>query len=1139
MDVSFTESVDDGTSLYSVMSRYDYAASFLPLFANLNVAPEALPGVVLGIMQQLPDWDPGYFGIVRQYLFKYSLQHLNYSLYIGFFSLFSSVPGDVLFDSLILVTDLWSQSPPDCFRRVIRHWSAIAVNACSAIFQQPLFFTRLVKLFHTLFFDKSDRLNGCRSAFISLLEEIGKTNFVTQDAGYLFQTAYSATDPRLSVECLRLMERFSAQMLTVPGIIDFLNFFVSSKNIDVAVAAICTIHTLAHSQLLYRMGIVSCQFHGDCAIFDALLQLFPRYIGFVHLLAILALSLDQSTKQRLVNAVSETELDEHSVCLLREKFWFFWIFLLATQLNPDSVTKLVFFVAEVLRCNSDFANSLDDLIDVVQIFSALIDFDTSALILELFLAANAISFDDDGVLLNRCMRVMFFRFTCCSRNSTLLELMSRSPFPVDFDWFRKPPLELTALDSVLELMTQDFTNYRTVYGVAPGGESLTILRFCLQHSETIRCPLDRYQLQLSYIQSLAARSTRSIAESHQLFEYLNKAVPELQAANEMILTNRMQNCICQLRTVLHEIQSASVMAFERIDRAVSEFSTAVQHVRILPDLPSVETVDRYIRHLGRNIGLSPEKVISRYACRSFIPFKLKFLEDLSSNRLFLIDQQRDSRAAGRSILKSGSQQIALVSQATLWEFNYPKKVLVVIDDNSIEISQTRKVFGRLAFSDIITVKHQRDECLEFFTYRLGSFYLDFSPTPHSRVISMITSSGWKPNDSLLIAKKMTNFDYLVMLEMLSGKSFHFFQDQPMIPLPPDLEREVPAIDFCLPEFNGQPLSHAYDVRIGIERLAIDEYAKNRYGDVFVHRIPETPSCLLTCEMFRNLEFDADDEVESGDFCDPETVWLKMKSGRVLFHGVFDKISESVQPETNGVYVSAGESFVIFDTSGRIEFLNPFSDRPSVVMRLNSLLNFVRVSGNRLFFVADQCLICSSKIEQPTTYSIIAISRSRICAFDASHHCNTLAIGTDDCIVNVYTISNGELNCVIDLDSLEPENVLVTPSWGMIVVLTHSDILVYSVNGTFVGKFGVDRGIRHWKAFSNFVGFDYAVFIDDGNRIGIFEAMKPSDVQYLKSPAYRHNVIAAGYMNRRRAVVGLTKEGKVTLTPFESGHTAAA
>jgi hypothetical protein len=57
------------------------------------------------------------------------------------------------------------------------------------------------------------------------------------------------------------MERFSVQMLKVPGIVDFLHFLVPSENIDVAVWAIRTIHTLAPGKddVLLNRQKTACQ----------------------------------------------------------------------------------------------------------------------------------------------------------------------------------------------------------------------------------------------------------------------------------------------------------------------------------------------------------------------------------------------------------------------------------------------------------------------------------------------------------------------------------------------------------------------------------------------------------------------------------------------------------------------------------------------------------------------------------------------------------------------------------------------------------------------------------------------------------------------------------------------------------------
>jgi hypothetical protein len=1116
--------VNDGTSLYSVMSEYDYVASFLPLFANLSQAPENLPRVVLGIMQQLPDWDPGYFSIIRQYLMAFSGDHLSYSLYIGLFSLFSVFPDDILFDNLILVTDLWSQSSPDCFQRIIRHWSAIRMNTCSSIFQRPLFFTRLLKLFQTLFVDKTTRLDRCRHAFVSLLEEVGKVNCMTQDVGYLFHVAFTATHPRLIVDCLQLVRHLSAQVSSVPDIVDFLHVFVPSRIIHVAVAAIRAIYTLAPRQLLARMCAISYQLSNKAAIFEVLLEQLPRYIGFIHLLAILAMDLDDSAKQKFINMLSAVEMSESSADFLGHRFWFLWLFLLATQLNSEALPKLMLFIAKGIRLTSDFQACLDVFVDMVQILESVIDFNASVLMLELFVAINAQSLGYSDILLNHCLRLLFFRFSSCVRNSTLLFAMKDSPFPADSCWSRKPPRLLTSHDAVLRVIDQDFSGHRLLYGLGSDPESVALLQFCLPSAPDVRSPLDRHDLQLAYVRGWARKRWHTVEDSRAVFDLLNKGVPELQFAFELAFSSRTTQCLSQLKAVLREIEAAAFINLEKTEKTVVEFAAAVQCVKTLPDRPCSETVDRYLTHLRRSVSPSSQRVISRCACRSFIPFKMTFLEDLTNHRLFMIDYKHDPNA----------QLIGFVTAATLWEFDKRKTVLVVIDDTAVEISRSRKVLGRFAFGDLITLEHRKDECIELFTTKFGSFYLDFAPASHLTIMAKISASEWKPNDSLLFAKRLTNFDYLMLLNLMAHKTFHVFHDQPMMPLPPDFTKEVPAIDYCVPEFAQQSLSHVYGVRRVLERVSIDEYAKNKFGDLAVARVAETTTSLIWHDALERLEIEADEEIETGDFCHGEMVYLKMKSGRLSVHGIFDRFCAIAQPQLDGPVVLVGSKLLVYDNSSGIELLNLVGGKFSTVLRSKFALDFLRVVGRKILFVADYCLVCAAIIEQPSKYSTVVTSSSRICAFDVSGNSNTIAVGTEECLVNMYSLSNRELNGVAGLNSLEPEKVLVTPSWALIIILTHSEVLVYLVNGTFVDKMTTEKGIRDWKAFTNDGGFDYVAFIDDGSRIGIFEAMKLNDVQYVTFPAFRYNLVAVGYLSERRAVAGLTKDGDLTLTPLETG-----
>jgi hypothetical protein len=70
------------------------------------------------------------------------------------------------------------------------------------------------------------------------------------------------------------------------------------------------------------------------------------------------------------------------------------------------------------------------------------------------------------------------------------------------------------------------------------------------------------------------------------------------------------------------------------------------------------------------------------------------------------------------------------------------------------------------------------------------------------------------------------------------------------------------------------------------------------------------------------------------------------------------------------------------------------------------------------------------------------------------------------------------------------------------------------------------------AFSSFAGFDYVVFVDETHQIGFFDAIKPSEWQYLHTTRH-HNMVAVGLLPMQRAVVGLTKHGLLVLTPINT------
>jgi hypothetical protein len=375
---------------------------------------------------------------------------------------------------------------------------------------------------------------------------------------------------------------------------------------------------------------------------------------------------------------------------------------------------------------------------------------------------------------------------------------------------------------------------------------------------------------------------------------------------------------------------------------------------------------------------------------------------------------------------------------------------------------------------------------------------------------------------------MTNFEYLIILNLLSGSTFHLEDEQPLLPYG-DFEGELLAQEFYIPEMLERPLVSAYELRRSLEHLQVEDYARAKFADIFVPKPPNPPIDPLTLITTRTISLGEKEEIEAASFFQNDFLYLKLSSGSVQFVRLADQPQPiSVQTATiAGRVVPTGGGLFIVKDHKSVQQITPLAVSPPIDVKCG--VDFMKVIGHEIFFVSRKCCLYVSQTETPGEYERILVTSGSICAFDASKTFNAIVVGTEKCILSVHSLTTHELAAFINLNGIEPEKLLITPAWGLIVVVAHKDVIIFSINGGLVGKVAIETEIRDWRAFSDDDGFDYVLFWDAGNRIGVFEALKPDEIRYI--PTKNADIMGVQYLRDRRAIASLSKEGIVTLIPF--------
>lgn len=121
--------------------------------------------------------------------------------------------------------------------------------------------------------------------------------------------------------------------------------------------------------------------------------------------------------------------------------------------------------------------------------------------------------------------------------------------------------------------------------------------------------------------------------------------------------------------------------------------------------------------------------------------------------------------------------------------------------------------------------------------------------------------------------------------------------------------------------------------------------------------------------------------------------------------------------------------------------------------------------------------------------------------------------------------------------LTPIKVLITPSWGFIVVyctevfagLLKNIIMVFSINGMFIRCCEIPSKIVFWTSWSSAEGFDYLVYSTDTGFVyltQVFKAHKSREIYHSKA-----SIISAVVSRDRKILSILMNDGKIALIPI--------
>jgi hypothetical protein len=140
--------------------------------------------------------------------------------------------------------------------------------------------------------------------------------------------------------------------------------------------------------------------------------------------------------------------------------------------------------------------------------------------------------------------------------------------------------------------------------------------------------------------------------------------------------------------------------------------------------------------------------------------------------------------------------------------------------------------------------------------------------------------------------------------------------------------------------------------------------------------------------------------------------------------------------------------------------------------------------------------------------------------------NVTAVGCDDCKLRIRSNLTGRKVATVNLDGELPLAVLITPSWGIIVVKSLNSLFVFDVNGYPIHKAPYQGEIVRWNAFQTREGFDFVVYQNGDRNCFCFEAACPQAISRLETG--NSSLVSLDYDWHTNCFIFVAATGKVLL-----------
>ena len=858
-----------------------------------------------------------------------------------------------------------------------------------------------------------------------------------------------------------------------------------------------------------------------------------NYPGVVHLICFFGFCLnDTSIFVKFIDDFSSDEKADFLSVIIEDDFWYFWIIFFATKCDFNLQQSTSFLIFMMIKNNKNLSNIIDSISNFLLIvFSIMPDFDIVSFAYCILNNLLSYNINNSKIIFIPYVKILFFSLSNIFHDYLIKEFL-KSSFSDSIIGLENK-VEDVNIDNI-EILINELKNPSFHFHINFKNEKYFNLYLLI--TENIKFDdFNIYKDFIHYSTQLGDHSNAFAENKKNLFLYCNEQLPKIvNNMNEKYLKS-INAMIKELSEILQSIKKYQPNNMENVFPNVP---IEILMISPIPNHPSKKFIENFISHINK---INP-KIYKRERDSNYFLYPCKYYlynEDSKISEILYkyLNNSKDAKdfifSSQIILIKFSSHEVC---QSILWKQKF-----------KIYISSKKTISIKIA--DILFVLpktiEKENDYIEIYTKNKGSFLISFSKMKIDEVLKYFIELNkdlvMNPQDifdKYFSNNIKSNFDYLLCMNILNGKSFHYSGIYPSIPHFYDQKNyyELSLDYFMFPEIVELSIEEIYKNRKELEKIDIQSYSQIKFKNYFENPINlKQKSSPILSKKFISLDL-AKNSIIKADFLGSKYLFVILSSKFVQF---FKIKGSTIKLYSSYIIPDFTEKFEVFHNNNGVlfisdEFTCSFMTPKCSLIIPNKIDNFlVSLTDKNIYYCYQECSFKSASIDNNFNETILFKSTEKISCFSISEKFDVCAYGTETCMIYVHSLTNNNLCAIIDLDKREPEKILISESFGFIIVEVQNEINVFTLNGTFIAKSQLKFDIKTWKIFAN-KGIDYVIFINSINEMGIFEAIEPNNIIYNDKQFKKDcNVFCTNFNDIMQCITTLSINDYIyTITPFE-------